>query len=135
MAIILRPTVFLRKSQELISPCPYTQSPQQCKERNSCPLSKQYKRWFYRLVSQISKQHKVTNQSPNQHLMQPSEGRSTAIGFVQVGQSCQSCKYTIFFQLIIFLSMNFRHAFFLVFFFRSKKKHEFSMKMKCSIEL
>lgn len=44
-------------------------------------------------MSQISKQHKVTNQSPNQYLMQPAERRSTTIRFVQIGQSCQSSKH------------------------------------------
>lgn len=44
-------------------------------------------------MSLISKQHKVTNQSPNQCLVQPTERRSTTIRFVQIRQSSQSSKY------------------------------------------
>lgn len=40
----------------------------------------------------ISKQHKVTNQSPYLYLMQPTERRSTTIRFVQIGQSSQGRK-------------------------------------------
>lgn len=43
-------------------------------------------------MSQISKQHKVTNQSPYLCLMQPTERRPTTIRFVQIGQSSQSSK-------------------------------------------
>jgi hypothetical protein len=80
-------------SQELICPCCYTLTSQQTKEAYCCPLSKEHKGWFYRLMSQIGKQHEITNQCPCLSLMQASEGRSTIVRFVQIRQSCQGCKY------------------------------------------
>eukprot|EP00882_Tetradesmus_deserticola_P000042 GHRQ01000044.1.p1 GENE.GHRQ01000044.1~~GHRQ01000044.1.p1 ORF type:complete len:350 (-),score=-61.41 GHRQ01000044.1:128-1177(-) len=43
-------------------------------------------------MSLISKQHKVTNQSPYLYHVQPSERRSTTIRFMQIRQSSQSSK-------------------------------------------
>jgi hypothetical protein len=44
-------------------------------------------------MSQISKQHEISNECPHQHFVQPAERRSTAVGFVLVRLSCQSNKH------------------------------------------
>jgi hypothetical protein len=56
-------------------------------------LSKKNIGRFNRLMPQIGEQHKITNLSPNQSLVQPTKRRSAVIRFVQIRQSSQSSKY------------------------------------------
>lgn len=80
-------------SQILICPSCYAQCQKEAKESYGSLLSEQYKRSFYWLMSQISKQHKISNQCPYQYFVQPTERRPTAVWFVQVRQCCQSNKH------------------------------------------
>lgn len=82
----------LELRQILVCPSCNALSQKQSKECYCSQLSQQYKRIFYWLMSQVSKLHKISNECPYQHFMQPTERRSTTIRFVQVRQCSQRNK-------------------------------------------
>ena len=79
-------------SQIAVCPSCNTKSPQKCKEEQSCTLSENYIRWFYRHRTKISKLREVRDLGPNQCEVQRAEHRSTCCWFMQIRQCCQCCK-------------------------------------------